>query len=157
MQIWRICRAAHGSTAFSGEGARRFGGRWNSRGVPMVYTSTSLALAAVEYFVHVEPNLAPDDLICISAMLPDDEPARTLQPGDLPDAWWSEESLAATRELGDEWIRGASSLAIKVPSVPIRPEWNVLVNPTHPRVNEMRIDTPQPFVFDPRMFQRRPK
>lgn len=157
MQIWRICRAAHGSTAFSGEGARRFGGRWNSRGVPMVYTSSSLALAAIEYFVHIEPNLAPDDLICISAMLPDDEPARTVQAADLPEAWWSEESLLGTRELGDEWIRAGSSLAMRVPSAPIRPEWNVLVNPIHPGIHKLRIDSPQPFVFDARMFERKGK
>jgi len=154
MRVWRICREIHAASAFSGEGARRFGGRWNSRGVPMVYSSTSLALAAIEFFVHLEPNLAPTDLISISATLPDGEPARTMQPANLPGEWWSEESLTATRELGDEWIRSDSSLAMLVPSVPIRPEWNVLVNPIHPRLKELKIDSPQHFVFDARMFDR---
>jgi RES domain-containing protein len=154
MRIWRICREAHASTAFSGEGARRFGGRWNSRGVPMVYTSTSLALAAVEYFVNLEPNLAPGDLVSISATLPEGEPARTMQPAELLDGWWCEESLAATRELGDRWIQAATSLAMLVPSAPIHKEWNVLVNPIHPDIKELKIEPPQPFVFDARMFQR---
>ena len=154
MRIWRICRAIHAIDAFSGEGARRFGGRWNSRGVPMVYASTSLALAAIEYFVHLEPNLAPADLVSISATLPDGDPARTAQAADLPEAWWSEESLPATRDLGDKWIRSAFSLAMLVPSVPIRSERNVLVNPIHPHIKELKIDPPQPFVFDARMFER---
>ncbi|MGB6688094.1 MAG: RES family NAD+ phosphorylase [Terracidiphilus sp.] len=154
MRIWRICRATYAADAFSGEGARRFGGRWNSRGVPMVYASTSLALAAVELFVHLEPSQSPSDLVFLSAALPDGEPARTLQPADLPQGWWTEKALLATRELGDAWIRGSSSLALRVPSVPIRSEWNVLVNPIHPRIGELKIDPPQPFVFDARMFER---
>jgi RES domain-containing protein len=155
MRVWRICREIHAAGAFSGEGARRYGGRWNSRGVPMVYTSASLALAAIEYFVHLEPNLAPADLFFTSVTLPEGEPARTMQPEGLPQQWWSEESLPATRECGDEWIHAASSLAMLVPSVPIRSEWNTLVNPMHPRIRELKVDSPEPFVFDPRMFERR--
>jgi RES domain-containing protein len=152
MRIWRICREPY--AAFSGEGARRFGGRWNSRGVPMVYASTSLALAAIELFVHLEPGQAPSDLVYISATLPEGEPARTLQSADLPPAWWTDNVLDATRDLGDAWIKSRSSLALLVPSVPIRAEWNVLVNPHHPRIGELQIDPPQPFVFDARMFQQ---
>src|SRR5450631_4128387 len=131
MRIWRICRETHAAEAFSGEGAHRFGGRWNSRGVPMVYASTSLALAAIELFVHLEPGQAPDDLVYISATLPEGEPAQTVQIEELPPAWWTDliaPGVRTPRELGDGWIRGLSSLALKVPSVPIRAEWNVLVN-----------------------------
>jgi RES domain-containing protein len=151
MLIWRLCRAVHAAGAFSGEGARRYGGRWNTRGVPMVYCSLSLALAAIELFVHLEPALAPEDLVSISATLPEDEPMRTIRQEELPSPWWID--LLATRALGDAWIRSNSSLALKVPSVPIRPEWNVLLNPLHPRMAELRIDPPQPFVFDARMFE----
>jgi len=151
MRIWRICREPY--AAFSGEGARRFGGRWNSRGVPMVYCSSSLALAAIELFVHLEPGQTPGDLVYLSAELPDGESAHALQSADLPPNWWTDNALAATRELGDAWIGSRSSLALRVPSVPIRAEWNVLVNPLHPRVGELRIDSPQPFIFDARMFR----
>ncbi len=154
MQIWRICRAPYAAEAFTGEGARRFGGRWNSRGVPMVYASTSLALAALELFVHLEPGQAPSDLVYLSAMMPEGEPARALQPAELPPDWWTDKGLAATRDLGDAWIRSRSSLAMTAPSVPIRAEWNVLVNPLHPRISELGIGPPQPFVFDARMFQQ---
>jgi RES domain-containing protein len=157
MRVWRICRAPYAAEAFSGEGARRFGGRWNSRGVPMVYASTSLALAAIELFVHLEPGQAPDDLVYLSATLPEGEPARTLESDDLPPAWWTDSpapGVPTTRDLGDSWVRERSSLALLVPSAPIRSEWNVLLNPLHPRMRELQIEPPQPFVFDARMFQQ---
>ncbi len=155
MLVWRLCRAIHADAAFSGEGARRYGGRWNSRGVPMVYCSSSLALAAIELFVHLDPTQAPNDLVSISAQLPEDEPARTITPEELPPEWWAD--LLATRALGDAWMRSNASLALRVPSASIRPEWNVLVNPLHPRMADLRIDPPQPFFFDARMFERSAK
>jgi len=158
MRIWRLCRAPYAAEAFSGEGARRFGGRWNTRGVPMVYASTSLALAAIELFVHLEPGQAPDDLVSISARLPAGEPARTIEPGELAADWWADPLVAgsgAPWELGDAWMRSLSSLALRVPSVPIRQEWNVLINPLHPRATEIGIDRPEPFLFDARMFERK--
>jgi RES domain-containing protein len=157
MRIWRLCRAPYAAEAFNGEGARRFGGRWNSRGVPMVYASSSLALAAIELFVHLEPGQAPDDLVYISATLPEGEPAHALDQAELPAEWWADNVAAGvrtTRELGDEWMRSGSSLALRVPSVPIRAEWNVLLNPMHPRMSKVQIDAPQPFIFDARMFRR---
>ena len=156
MKIWRICRAPFAAEAFSGQGARRFGGRWNSRGVPMVYASTSLSLAAIELFVHLEPGLAPDDLVYLSAELPEGEPARTIGSAELRDGWWTDDAVvgaATPRELGDAWIQDRSSLALMVPSVPIRAEWNVLLNPLHPRMSELQIEAAQPFVFDARMFE----
>jgi RES domain-containing protein len=120
----------------------------------MVYASTSLALAAIVLFVHLEPGQAPGDLVYVSATLPEGEPARSLQSADLPPDWWTDRATAAIRDLGDAWIAARSSLALLVPSVPIRAEWNVLVNPLHPRSCELQIDPPQPFVFDARMFQQ---
>ncbi len=121
----------------------------------MVYTSSSLALAALELFVHLDPSQAPDDLISICATLPDGEPALTIQAASLPPDWRAEES--GPRALGDQWIEARSSLALRVPSVPIPPEWNVLINPLHPRIGELKIDAPQPFVFDARMFRPEPR
>jgi RES domain-containing protein len=153
MRVWRICRAPYAAEAFSGEGARRFGGRWNSRGVPMVYCSTSLALAAIELFVHLEPNLQPDDLVSIAAELPKGEPAPRLEAGELPAEWWTDD-FEALRTLGDGWVRAKTSLAMMVPSAPIHSEWNVLVNPLHPAAKELRIEAPQPFHFAARMFRQ---
>ncbi len=155
MLVWRLCRAIHAAGTFSGEGARRYGGRWNSRGAPMVYCSPSLALAAIELFVHLDPSQTPSDLVAIAATLPAGEPASTIAHAEPPHEWWADP--AATRTRGDAWIRAGSSLALRVPSVPIRPEWNVLLNPRHPRMAEVRVDAAQPFVFDARMFEHAAK
>jgi RES domain-containing protein len=154
MKIWRICRERYAAEAFSGEGARRFSGRWNSRGVPMVYASTSLALAAIELFVHLEPNQAPGDLVSIAAELPKGEPGLRWELAALPKQWWGDEP-GPMQALGDAWIRDRTSLAVMVPSVPIRPEWNVLVNPLHRQIGEIIIEAMMPFVFDARMFTAR--
>jgi len=152
MRIWRICRARFAGEAFSGQGARRFGGRWNSPGVPMVYSSSSLALAAMELFVHLEPNQQPDDLVSIAALLPEGEPAMRLEPSKLPSRWWSD-NFKPLRVIGDKWIHENKSLAIEVPSAALRMEWNVLVNPLHPAIAKLKVDPPQAFHFDARMFR----
>jgi RES domain-containing protein len=152
MRIWRICRERYAAEAFNGNGARLFGGRWNSPGTPMVYASSSLALAAIELFVHLEPNQQPSDLVSVAALLPDREPAQRLEPDQLPTAWWTDD-FEPLRSLGDRWIREKTSLAIEVPSAALRVEWNVLVNPLHPKITELKIDPPQPFHFDARMFR----
>ena len=153
MQVWRICRARFADGAFSGEGAQRFGGRWNSPGVPMVYASSSLALAAIELFVHLEPNLQPDDLVSIAATLPAGEPAQRMKPDELPVGWWADD-FEPLRAIGDKWIREKSSLAIEVPSAALRTEWNVLVNPLHSAMAEIKVEEPQAFRFDARMFRK---
>ena len=152
MQIWHICRAQFAGEAFSGIGARRFGGRWNSPGVPMVYASTSLALAAIELFVHLEPNLQPDDLVSIAATLPSRETVQRLTADKLPSNWWTDD-FEPLRAIGDAWIRDKTSLAIEVPSAALRTEWNVLVNPLHPAIAKITIEEAQPFHFDARMFR----
>ncbi|HLY41227.1 MAG TPA: RES family NAD+ phosphorylase [Terracidiphilus sp.] len=153
MRIWRITKTRYAAEAFSGTGARRYGGRWNSPGVPMVYASSSLALAAIELFVHIEPNLQPDDLVATAATLPQGEPAQRIESSELPPEWWNSD-FAPLRAIGDAWIREKSSFAIEVPSAALREEWNVLVNPAHPRAAEIRIEEPKPFHFDARMFRR---
>ncbi len=151
MKIWRLCRERYATEAFSGDGARRFGGRWNTRGVPMVYASSSLALAAIELFVHLEPSQMPADLVSIEAELPENEPGIRWRTDQLPPQWWGD-ALQPMRKLGDTWIKQQTSLAVMVPSVPIPVEWNVLVNPLHPRIHEVVIQSVVPFVFDARMF-----
>jgi RES domain-containing protein len=154
MRIWRLSKERYASDAFSGEGARRFGGRWNSPGVPMVYTSTSLALAAIELFVHLDPSQAPLDLVSIAADLPEGEPSLRWEQAQLPPRWWSD-ALGPVRSLGDQWARSQKSLSVFAPSVPIRGEWNVLVNPRHPGVAGLIVHPPEPFLFDARMFSAR--
>jgi RES domain-containing protein len=152
MHFWRICRRRYAAEAASGEGARRYGGRWNSRGVRVVYASTSLALAAVETFVNLEPNLRPADLVSIEGEITDDVAILTIDPKTLPERWHEtrDESL---HRLGDEWIRDGRSVALLVPSAAIRGEWNVLLNPEHPDFAKIKFSNAEPFEFDVRMFR----
>ena len=152
MRLWRICREVHAADAFSGEGARLYGGRWKSQGVRVVYTSPSLALAAVETFVHLEPNLQPDDLVSIEAELPNDISTERLNLKSLPRKWYElrDESL---RTFGDRWIRAGETIAVHVPSAAIHGEWNVLLNPKYSDFRKLQIEKAKPFEFDLRMFR----
>jgi RES domain-containing protein len=153
MRLWRICRERYAAAAYAGEGARLYGGRWNSSGLPVVYTSSSLALAAVETFVHLEPNLRPDDLVALEAEMADDIATERLEVKSLP-AGWHSRSDESLRAFGDRWVRNGRCVALQVPSAAIRGEWNVLLNPGHADFARVKVRGPQPFEFDLRMFRR---
>jgi len=142
----------HAADAFSGEGARLYGGRWTSPGVRVVYASTSLALAAVEMFVKLEPNLRPDDLISIECAVPDETETQAVAVDSLPRTSnkAKDESL---RGVGDTWVRARKTLALYVPSAAIRGEWNILINPAHHEFSKIEIREPKSFEFDLRMFR----
>jgi RES domain-containing protein len=152
MRFWRICRKRYASEAWTGEGARLFGGRWNSRGVRVVYTSTSLALAAVETFVNLEPNLQPSDLVSIEGAFPESISMGRLDVRLLPGNWHEarDESL---RRFGDEWIRAGKTLGLLVPSAAILGEQNLLLNPAYKQFSKITLREPVPFRFDARMFR----
>jgi len=152
MRFWRICRRRYASEAATGEGASLVGGRWNSRGIRVVYASTSLALAAVETFVNLEPNLQPTDLVSIEGEIPDELEVRQLDAKRLPAHWYAsrDETL---RRFGDEWIHGAETVALLVPSAAIRDEWNVLLNPAHQDFPKIKFQGLRAFQFDARMFR----
>lgn len=152
MRFWRICRGPYAAEAATGEGASLVGGRWNSRGVRVVYASTSLALAAVETFVNLEPNLQPLDLVSIEGEIPDGLAIGRLDTKRLP-AHWRETRDESLRRFGNEWIRSARTVALLVPSAAIRAEWNLLLNPGHADFPKVTFRGPQPFEFDPRMFR----
>lgn len=157
MQLWRLCKDRYREAAFTGEGARLYAGRWNPAGVRMVYTSTSLALAAVELFVHLDPRDAPDDLVIVSVLLdPDHVSIEKLATNQLPSDWRAMEH-SGLRTIGAEWIRSNRSAALEVPSLAVEGEWNVLLNPAHPDFSKITLLEPKPFHFDERMFQATPK
>jgi len=152
MQFWRICRARFAAEAATGEGARLFGGRWNRRGVRVVYASTSLALAAVETFVNLEPNLRPIDLVYIEGQIPDGISIDRVDVAGLPPDWFRSRGESLHR-IGYEWIRRNKTVAILVPSAAIRGEWNILLNPAHEGFSQVRFQSSKPFEFDIRMFE----
>ena len=140
IQAWRICREPHAD--LRGEGARLFGGRWNSPGRALVYLAEHPALAALEVRVHLDlpPDLLPDDYVLMLADLPD---GSVEEVAALP---------ASTGAAGDGWIASANSALLRVPSVLVPSSYNLLLNPQHPRAADARIRSVQPFRFDARLW-----
>ncbi len=148
---FRLCKTKHLATAFTGEGARIAGGRWNSPGVAAVYASSSLSLATLEVLVHLEEPEAFARMFSWFAMEIPDDLAEVLDAAKLPPGWCADESTAATQTLGDAWVRSQRTAVLAVPSVVTPGESNYLLNPGHPRFPEIRIGKPQPFRPDPRL------
>lgn len=139
---------------FDGEGARLFGGRWNQPGVAVVYTSSTLALAALEYLVHVDPVDAPRDLIALTLTIPDDASVTDVAVDQLPVQWARSTESAACRAIGDRWLAAATSLLLRVPAAPVPEEVNVLINVRHPEARRVRVSAERPFRFDPRLVRK---
>jgi RES domain-containing protein len=150
MLVWRITREPH--QTLDGEGARLNGGRWNSEGMAVVYTSTTLALAALEYLVHVDPEDVPADLIAMRIEIPDDLPDERVSASDLPADWNEAPDHPACVRCGDAWAKGASTAILRVPSAIVPEEENLLFNPRHPDAGRITVIHTRPFVFDLRLL-----
>lgn len=134
-----------------GEGARRYGGRWNRPGTPIIYTSGTLSLAVLEFLVHVDSDILPDSLISVRATIPESVSIQTIHLSDLPGNWKDKIIPAAVQNLGTAWANRAASPVLKVPSVVIEEEWNYVLNPLHPDFNRIIWETGVPFSFDSRL------
>lgn len=149
---YRLVAPRWADEAFSGEGARKYGGRWNSPGRPMVYLGESRALTALELLVHLTTPMSRSKPYClIEVQIPSDRisiyPAKI-----LPEDWQKNPAGKSTMEIGDEWLQADSQLALRIPSVHIPEETNILLNPLHPDFSKVIISAPIPFSFDPRFF-----
>jgi RES domain-containing protein len=151
MKVWRLFPERFCKTAFTGVGGLYAARRWNHLGTEMVYTATSPALAALEFFVHLDPNDAPDDLLMAEASVPD-ELVEQLDLGLLPVRWRELNSIAC-RDLGSGWAASGRSVALQVPSVVVEGDWNVLLNPRHKDFKRIKLVAPKPFRYDERMFR----
>lgn len=151
MTVHRIVKARHARSAFDGEGARIAGGRWNRPGDAMVYTSGSLALAAIETFVHFGEDGLHLRFVYLKATLPDDLPIeRCRRP---PRNWRAEPPEERSMRYGSKWLRARRTAVLEVPSAIVPSEQNYLLNPRHPDFHRIRIANALPFEFDPRMWK----
>lgn len=151
-QAWRLVRPAHGSPddAFSGEGARRYGGRWNGPGRPVVYASEHLSLAALETLAHAERSRFQREYVAFAVEVPSDL-VLMLRRDDLPSDWRARPNSPGARAIGDAWLAQEASVALLVPSVLVPQEHNLLLNPQHPRFDLVTIGAGAPFRFDERL------
>jgi len=147
---WRIVRERHAATAFSGEGAKREGGRWNSEGTPVVYVAESRSLAALEMLV----NLEDDELLRHYRLVPATFSrmfVKELSAAELPASWKRSPPPLSTQSIGDKRIASAESVVLRLPSAVMPAESNFLLNPAHRDFRKVELGLPQPFRFDRRL------
>ena len=149
---WRIVKARHAANAFDGEGALVEGGRWNSPGTPVVYTSQSAALTALKLLVH----LGRGSILAAYGLIPctfDDALVSRLDRKRLPKNWRSYPAPPELQLIGDGWVRRRASAVLEVPSAVIETDSNYLLNPHHADFHAIRVMHPQPFEFDLRLLK----
>lgn len=147
MLVYRLGSSRY--PANDGLGASLYGGRWNHKGTPVIYTAASRALCALEVLSN-ENGLA-DDYVITPIQFPDDVPATKLRVEDLPLGWGEPQSLAATARIGTHWAMGLDTVMLCVPSAVIPQELNYLLNPRHPDFGKIRFLDPEQFRFDDRL------
>jgi RES domain-containing protein len=148
--VYRICREAY--RALDGEGARVYGGRWNERGVAVVYTSSSLSLAALEGLVHLDPTEVPDDLVALTIQVPDDLSSTSITVTDLPADWAQVVEHPACVALGTQWAKAGGTAVLRVPSAPVPEDENILLNPAHAELSRVAVVGQRPYTYDPRLL-----
>lgn len=148
MTLWRLTKTRYADSALDGEGARLYGGRWNSPGRTVVYLAGSLALAALEILVHVKSQRELSGYVKIRVEAPD---GLTGDVGALPPNWQQGRAPDETRAIGDAWLGAGETPLLRLPSVIIPEEHNYLLNPLHPKFSELTIGKAEPFAFDPRL------
>jgi len=150
--VWRLLTARFAESAFSGEGARLYGGRWNRKGTPMVYTAGSQSLAMLEMLVQDEPLRAR--YVMVPATLPKNLKIERVKPDQLPADWRDLGAREQLQAIGTDWARRRSSSVLAVPSVVIPTETNYLFNPLHPSFARIVIGKPEEFVTDLRLIRK---
>ena len=148
--LWRITRRPY-ALEKAGAGAREYGGRWNVRGVAVIYTARSIAVAALEKFVHLA-GIVPPDLVLVRIDLPDGCSIEAPALADLPKDWDSVPPSPASMEFGTTWARENRSLALYVPSVQVPEEGNAILNPSHREFRAVTMTVVRAFQYDRRLF-----
>ena len=153
MTVWRIASRAH--APLDGEGPRLYGSRWTPRGRAAVFASATLSLAALERFVHTDPDLEPTDLVAVEIEIKASNRAESVADSSLPSNWRAYPAPVVLTTIGERWLRGARAVALSVPSVVVPSERNIIINPAHGDFDTVTVASIEPFSFDPRMWKSR--
>lgn len=151
-RLYRVLRKLYARSPLDGEGAYLYGGRWSSPGTRLAYTSEHQSLAMLEYFVHLDPDDAPPDLVLVTAELPNDLPSKVIAPHELPSSWRRSPAPADLARIGDEFVTQAKHCVLVVPSALASHENNWLLNPRHHDFRRVVVHGVEPLSYDPRMF-----
>ena len=149
--VWRITTARFAATAFSGEGARLYGGRWNPKGFELVYTAESRSLALLEMMVQDAPLRAR--YLLVPAQLPDTVSMTHINAADLPTDWRQLDQRDALQRLGRDWLAQGLSAVLAVPSAVLPAERSYLLNPRHPDFAQIVLGQPEVLDTDMRLMR----
>jgi RES domain-containing protein len=149
IRAFRVVKKRWARTAFDGEGARLWGGRWNSPGRPAVYCAGHVSLAILEVVAHADLALAPHYVVIPADF--EEALVESLDTAKLPASWRRHPAPAAVVALGDEWLHEARSPVLRVPSVVVPAEPNFILNPLHPAFREIEIGKPEVLKVDARL------
>ena len=152
VSAWRIVKARHAAAAFSGDGARKAGGRWNSPGTAVVYTSDSASLAMLEMLVHLQSQDVLKRYVLIEVKF-DESLVEAVDLKVLAKTWRRSPPPLAAQRVGDTWVASGSSTVLRIPSVIVPNQWNYLLNPAHADFASIVIGPRQPARFDPRLLK----
>jgi RES domain-containing protein len=147
-----VLRKIFAQAPLDGEGAYRYGGRWSSAGTRLAYTSEHQSLAMLEYFVHLDADDAPRDLVLVTAEIPDDLPVQSVAADELPPLWRRAPAAPELARIGDEFVHKAEHCILIVPSALAPNENNWLINPQHAGFRKILVSGIEPLSYDPRMF-----
>lgn len=151
MQVFRLARHRYRHD-LSGYGAYLFGGRWNLRGTSLLYTAEARSLAIMEVLVHLTSEELPDDMYLLTLEVPESISRTELALAEMPANWQRTGLPQPTAQLGNAWLQAGRTLALRVPSVLVPQEYNLLLNPAHPEFAQVRLAAePEPFFFDERL------
>lgn len=153
MIVYRLSRKKY-SGDLTGKGSQKYGGRWNSPGYRILYTSQSIALCTVEVAVHLPFGYIPEEYYLTSIEIPDSIKITAFKPTDLPKNWNSMAPIPATKKIGDNFIKENKHLVLQVPSASVQGDFNYLINPKHKDFSKVKIKKTEPFSFDQRLFVR---
>jgi RES domain-containing protein len=153
-RVYRILRDLYAADPFDGEGAFRYGGRWSSVGTRVAYASEHESLAILEYFVHLDPEDPPPDLMLATADVPDNISRTRIDTDELPSDWWQSPANSKLAAIGDGLVEGSKFCAQLVPSALATSEWNWLLNPKHPDFRRIKLRPARPLRYDQRLLRK---
>ena len=150
LYLWRITTGPH--PIWSGEGAARFGQRWNPPGLPAIYTASSFALALLEILVHANRKTPPSAARHVQATIPPDIACETFNPASHP-GWDNPHDPTIAQQFGRQWLTERRTALLLVPSVVTAGlDTNAVMNPEHPDAARITLSPERPVALDPRLF-----
>jgi RES domain-containing protein len=152
IRSWRVVKSKHAFHAFDGEGSRLYGSRWNSPGVKIVHVSKTLSLAILEIIAHLQSSAPLPQYVVFTAEF-DISLVDRVMISELPAEWRASPPPSAVQQIGDLWVRRASSAVLEVPSALIPHERNYLLNPAHSAFPQVVIGAQMPIDIDSRVFR----